>query len=390
MLACLMVAFVTVDAGAAPVSPAFYGVNSGSKLVRDPVDRPATFAAMRAGGLAFVRADASWDSIEPTAPVAGRHTYEWSMYDLFVADLARQGLRWYPMLGYGTPWATSIAGDLFAAPSDDDAFGAFVAAFAQRYGSGGTFWAQHPELPALPTTIYGIWNEPSNDTFWRGAAATPARYLRLYLTARAAIKAVDARATVATAGILDSAFADGQTYLRAMLASAPAARDQIDALDWHPYVGDLEQIGASIRRARSTLDEFGLRGVPIEVSEVGWHNALPTALRAEWLRGLAATLPFAGLNVTRLIPYVWSDDPPWELTNPDGSIGVLGDAYFAGIRDARSPEPLALPPITHTQLTTGSKPCTRRQSRAKRNRSAKKCVRTIRRRAGRAKATVAK
>ena len=337
-LACLLLAFAVGESRAASVPPGFYGVNSGGSLVNDPAGRMAAFATMRAGGLSFVRVDASWGAIEPTAPVAAVHTYNWATYDPFVADLARSGLRWYPMLGYSAEWASSSSRDPFAPPAGDSDFASFVSAFARRYGPSGSFWSEHPELPKLPTTTYGIWNEPSNPNFWRGPEATPARYMRLYLAARAAIRSADPQARVVTAGLLDSGSIDGDAYLRAMLDSAPAARGQIDAVGWHPYVGDVGAIVASIGRARTTLDRYGLTNASIEVSEVGWWRTGFTATqRAGWLRHLAATLPYAAMKVTRLMPYAWTGDWEWQITDPDGSLGQVGSAYVAGIRDAFSP-----------------------------------------------------
>jgi hypothetical protein len=298
----------------------------------------AAFATMRAGGLSFVRVDASWGGVEPTAPVAGVHTYDWATYDDFVGDLARSGLRWYPMLGYSAEWASSSARDPFAPPAGNADFASYAAAFAGRYGTTGSFWAEHPELPKLPTTTYGIWNEPSNPTFWHGAEATPARYMSLYLAARTAIRSADPQARVATAGLLDSGSVDADAYLRAMLDSAPAGRGQIDAVGWHPYVGEVGGIIASIGRARTTLDRYRLTNVPIEVSEVGWWRTSSTATqRAGWLRHLAATLPYAAMKVTRLMPYVWTGDANWQITDADGSLGQVGRAYVAGIREALAP-----------------------------------------------------
>ncbi|MEA2221179.1 MAG: polysaccharide biosynthesis protein PslG [Solirubrobacteraceae bacterium] len=341
VLACALAACAAVDAGAAVVPGEFYGVNSGSTLVDDDAARPAALREMHDGGLSFVRVDAAWGGVEPAAPVGGEHAYAWEKYDRFVADLARNGLRWYPMIGYSAPWASSTPGDPFAPPAGDADFASFAAALAARYGTNGAFWAQHPDLPARPTTVYGIWNEPSNPQFWHGPEATPARYMQLYLAARAAIAAVDPRARTATAGLLDSGSVDGAAYLRAMLASTPHPRGEIDAVGWHPYVGDLGQTLASVGRARTTLDRYGLATVPIEISEVGWgrDGGFAPAKRAEVLRGLAAQLPHAGMGVTRLMPYVWTGSPEWQITNPDGSLGQLGGAYFAGIRDARATRP---------------------------------------------------
>ena len=173
-------------------------------------------------------------------------------------------------------------------------------------------------------TTYGIWNEPTNPSFWRGPEATPARYMRLYLAARAAIKAADPSARAATAGILDSGSVDGSAFLRAMLDSAPSARGQIDAIGWHPYVGNVEQIIGSVAGARAVLEQRGLASVPIEISEVGWsaRGGFTPVQRAAMLRTLAAQLPYERLNVTRLLPYVWTGDPAWQITALDGSPGL--------------------------------------------------------------------
>ena len=374
--ASFVFAIPPTPARAEPPPADFYGVNSGVRLLSDGAARPAAFAAMRAGGLSYVRVDASWGGVEPAPPVAGAHTFRWTIYDAFVADLARAGLRWYPMVGYSAEWAASTPGDPFSPPRDDADFAAFAAALARRYGSGGRFWSERPDLPRLPTTAYGIWNEPSNDMFWRGPAATPARYMRLYLAARAAIKAVDPDARVATAGLLDSAGIDGNAYLRAMLASAPESRGQIDAVGWHPYIGDVDLVMSSIWRARTSLTEAGLADVPIEVSEVGWHTGVPDSWRTAWMRGLATRLPHANMNVTRLMPYVWSDDPVWGMTNPDGTLAPLGSAYIAGIRDAQSPDayPSAVTTAPGAERRAPSACRVRRRSATQRVGAPKNCL----------------
>jgi hypothetical protein len=377
VLACAMLACATVSARGAAVPAEFYGVNSGAGLVDDPAQRPAAFQTMRAGGLSQVRVDASWSSIEPAAPVAGVHTYVWAKYDLFVADLARNDLRWYPMLGYSAPWATSVTGNPFSAPEGDGAFASFVTAFAQRYGEAGSFWAEHPELPKLPTTVYGVWNEPSKSEFWQGAQATPARYMSLYQAARDAIRSVDPGARVATAGLLDSGTVDGAAYLRAMLDSVPAAaRAQIDAIGWHPYVGGLDEALASVQGARTTLDQYGLDSVPIEISEVGWHTGFTSEQRASAMRGMAARLPHAGLNVARLMPYVWAGDPEWQITNGDGSPGPVSGAYLAGIRDARGPQPIARAVKKKSKKKARAAKTCRSGKRASARKSAKAAKRT--------------
>ncbi len=366
MLALVLPAFAAVSAGAA-APEGFYGVNSGAGVLHDAGLRENALARMAAGGLSYVRVDASWGGIEPAPPDAGVHKYVWTVSDAWVSDLARFGLRWYPMLGYSASWASSVPADPFAPPADDSDYATFVAAFAARYGSGGSFWATHPTLPQLPVKVYGIWNEPSNSTFWHGRTATPARYMKLYLAGRAAIKAVDPAARVATAGILDSGVTDGAGYLRAMLDGVPGAGAQIDAVGWHPYVGNVNQVLASVGRARTLLARYGLAGTPIEISETGVVGYTPEQ-RATWLHDLAMKLPNASLGVTRFMPYVWQGDPMWQISGPDGGPGPIGSAYFAGINDAiryAPPAPPAPARVPATPVSTRKAPTTKNCTRVK-------------------------
>ena len=48
-------------------------------------------------------------------------------------------------------------------------FEAFVRAAVERYGAGGTFWEEHPELPNLPIEDWQLWNEPNSPFFWKPA-----------------------------------------------------------------------------------------------------------------------------------------------------------------------------------------------------------------------------
>jgi hypothetical protein len=141
-----------------------------------------------------------------------------------------------------------------------------------------------------------------------------------------------------------------------MLDSAPALGD-VDAVSWHPYVGDVTQVLASVGRARSVLDGYGLTATPIEVTEVGLGAGYTPAQRGQWIHDLAMKLPNAGLGVSRMLPYVWTGDPTWQLTDPDGSPGVGGGSYFSGILDAASWQPpvAAAPVAKNTPAKSAAK-----------------------------------
>src|SRR5436190_18592788 len=166
--------------------PELYGVNA--QAVFDmPEGQVAThLAAMRDDGLSVVRKDASWGSIEPTPPdpETGVHGYRWDRTDAMVGALASHGLRWYPILDYSAPWAASTRGNIFSPPANDQDFAAFARALAGRYGTGGQYWREHPELNPVPVTSYEVWNEENSSRFWTPQLRSADRYADLYLATR--------------------------------------------------------------------------------------------------------------------------------------------------------------------------------------------------------------
>jgi hypothetical protein len=144
------------------------GLNIQS-MVRGPQGHGTSFPAaswpdylrpLSAAGLRVARTDAGWDLAEPDAPAGGQHRYDWSKFDELVADMARAGLRWTPVVDDSPLWA-STRYSVYSPPQPGryPDFAAFAGAFAARYGAGpdghgGSFWREHPELTFLPVTDY--------------------------------------------------------------------------------------------------------------------------------------------------------------------------------------------------------------------------------------------
>jgi hypothetical protein len=237
---------------------------------------------MAGDGLRVGRSDALWGTVEPTAPGAAGHTYNWSSTDEIAGQLAAQGVRWDVVL-HGSPrWASAKPGNQYASPAPDHFgdFAAYAAAFAARYGAGGAFWAAHPEFAALPVTTIEIWNEPNTAVHW-GVTPNPASYAALYAQARDAIKAVDASAKVLIGGIV---WNDDAAYLQGVLtALGPAA--SIDGVGSHPYAPTVFAILPNVQRMRRTLDAAGRADVPLMLNELGWPAAYDRAPSAYAVQG---------------------------------------------------------------------------------------------------------
>ena len=150
--------------------PSFYAINAGPVLFTLPAAEQAVHLdAIRAAGIGQVRTDSGWHLAEPRPPVDGVHRYYWGYNDRVVAALARAGLTLYALLDYGTGWGAVIPGDAMSPPRDVGDFAAYAAAFARRYGPGGDFWRERPELPRRPATTFEVWNEPNVIGFWHPA-----------------------------------------------------------------------------------------------------------------------------------------------------------------------------------------------------------------------------
>ena len=221
---------------ATPISPDRLGVNF--------TGAPSDLATASAAGAGLAR-----DQV-----IAGSNT------DAIVGLTAAAHLRLYPMLGL--PRSQGPA-------ADASAMAAFVTSFAQRYGRGGSFWAQHPELPYLPVESYEIGNEPDITPTAPADStslhyADPAAYAEVYESARAALHQVDPAAQAVVGGMLDSGaigLDQAEQYL--------AAIGPVDAVGYHPYLYDVTRMEQDTLALRQWLDGNGHAGVPLDINEFG-------------------------------------------------------------------------------------------------------------------------
>jgi polysaccharide biosynthesis protein PslG len=298
--------------------------------------------ALRATGATVARADALWEASEPSAPVAGVHHYDWSYDDQIASLLAAAGLRWLPVLDYTAWWAQSIPGQDHSPPRSASDYAAYAGAFAARYGSGGAFWAAHPELTAEPVSTIEIWNEPDNGQFW---TRTPdaAAYADLYAAARLAIDAADPAARVIVGGLTRPT-----EFLPAMLAARPGLAGHIDGVAVHPY-GSPPVVAAKVAADRAMLTGAGLGAVPLYATEFGWTTSPPGALdyvaaptRPGYIRRTLHQLRGRWCGVAAAVLYTWyspeqnaADSQQWYgIDGPTGAPTADSVAFTAGVRGA--------------------------------------------------------
>jgi len=308
---------------AAPISPDSLGVNfSGS---------PPDLATASAAGVGLAR-----DQV-----IEGTNT------DAVVELTSAAHLRLYPMLGLP---------ESHGAAADAVAMAAFVTSFAERYGPGGSFWAQHPELPYLPVESYEIGNEPDITPTAPADStslhyANPADYAEVYEAARTALHQIDPSGQAVVGGMLDSGaigLPQAEQYL--------AAIGPMDAVGFHPYLYDVTRMEQDTTALRQWLNAHGDASVPLDVNEFG-AGAGVTAGAAAWGTQVAQYTQWAlctpALGVEDVQAFWWgaipiADSDPWfSMVSSELSETPLGTDYLGEVTALTNQGcPAAAPPPT--------------------------------------------
>ena len=339
------------------VAPEFFGINGqGLRPLAEDGELSlldAHLAQIAAGGIEFVRANVDWPRLEPDPPRAGKHRYDLGGLDAWVEALARHGLRWAPaIMGVPTPeWAVDhdaakVCG-LRAFPARNADYAALADALARRYGQGGTFWREHPELEQLPVTDYELWNEPNLGSFWC-PIPDPASYASLADAGADAILAADPAATLVMGGLAgfhtteangpgDARYASA-AFLRRMLAARPALARKLDVIAVHAYGARGDGVLRALARQRAAVDAAGLTAKPLAYNEVGWYTsgvgATPAVAeedRAAYLAQVTDAVARSNCGVESFAPHTWitREQDPLEIED------------WYGIADPESGEPYA-------------------------------------------------
>jgi len=279
LLAVLLLLAASAPAAGAPreVPPGWLGT-----VVDGPLTGPSagSFAGewdlMAARGVESVRVAVFWDEAQPLARIedvpseaAGRFRDEngvptdFSRTDAVVAAAAARGMSVLPVVQRTPAWAARRPGDPASPPADPATFAAFAGALVRRYGPGGSFWSERPELPQIPVRDWQVWNEPNLPGFW-SAQPFARSYVRLLRSARAAIRATDPGARVILAGLPNYSWRALRAIYRA------GGRGAFDAVALHPFTGPPRFVMKLIRLARAEMRRNGDARLPVWVTELSW------------------------------------------------------------------------------------------------------------------------
>lgn len=266
LAALLVLALAPPSPARAATGPEYYGTNLQSLGVA-PVSRwPLFFDQLAVGQLGVNRFEVRWDLIEANAPDRGVHRYDWSGLDALVGPLAARGLRLAPLFRYSPAWAQTARDEL--PPSSYPNFAMFLAAAAQRYGPGGSFWAANPAIPPRPFLTYEVWNEPNLDQYAWNHRADPVAYAGLLRVVRPILKGVQPSAILLGTLAWQT---DGPGVAPNYVARLAAAGglDQIDGMGYHPYAPDAQSTIDLVTGLRAQLAAAGHGALPIYANESG-------------------------------------------------------------------------------------------------------------------------
>jgi hypothetical protein len=251
-------------------SPDYYGANI-QDLIKENFILPSSWgtfiATMSNDSLKTARMDAEWAWAEPKAPVNGVHSYVWNnpqdennSIDHLITLLAENNVRMIAVLDTPPSWA----GGFNMQPAYYGDFEAFSAAFAARYGVGGSFWAANPQLPYLPVEQFEIWTEANSGNFW--TTVNPETYLQVLEPLSTAVHAVDPSAQI----LASIGWQNFQQYVTELYQDG--VKGWINGIGFHPYAPDAPGVTLLTEQLRAIMTQFG-DSTPIYITEIGQPDA---------------------------------------------------------------------------------------------------------------------
>jgi hypothetical protein len=239
------------------------------------LDRPdatldAEAAAMVRTGVERLRLALYWSTAQPDPTRAP----DFSATERIVAAAARRRIPVLLTIVTAPAWAQKHPGRTWSPPADPAAYGRFAGQVAARFGSRGTFWSEHRELPRVPVRDYQVWNEPAGfapgvgSVFWDdpGVPYAPG-YVALLRAARQQIRAADPKARIVLAALFGKSW---QTLPELLDAGAGGLFDLYALNVFTAEPRDLTEVA---RRTRAAMIRAGAAPRPVLFTELSWTAA---------------------------------------------------------------------------------------------------------------------
>lgn len=295
--------------GQAQAAPrAFYGLIPAN----DPDS--SEIARMGVGKVGTLRINFVWSAVQPEASSA----FDWSHYDAIIGAAAQQGIRVLPTV-YSTPHWAAARNNYPPSKSHFGDFRAFVHEAAARYGSNGSFWSSHPEIPKLPVIDWQLWNEVNSPSFWY-SKPNPKQYVSLLRVFSRGIRSGDPAAKIILAGLFRTPRVrhgiNLDRYLPAIYRAK--AKPLFDGVAMHPYSTTPRDALRAVTETRKIMARYKDKKTKLWITEIGWATGgNPTPLTVSPQRQAAYLRQTYGLlaknrrkmKIAGVIWYSWRDVP---------------------------------------------------------------------------------
>jgi hypothetical protein len=280
LVLCLAVASAADAKGIGKVPANFMGVVTDGPVLENPaVDLGSEMGRMVRNGVQTTRTVFNWSQAQPYATFAdvppdqvARYRDEngvptdYSEIDRQVIASVQKRISVLPIILVAPSWDARHPGNFASPPSDPGPYADFAGDLVRRYGPGGSFWTEHPELPRLPLRYWQIWNEPSLRPFWSDQPfATD--YVELLRQARTAIKAADPKAHVVLAGLPNKAWVALEDIYKA------GGRKLFDIAAFHPFTHDVSGVKTILERDRAVMKKHHDSRKQLWVTELSWTSS---------------------------------------------------------------------------------------------------------------------
>jgi hypothetical protein len=269
----------TADARIKKTPPNFFGVVGDGSLFTAGFDLGVQYDRMVTNGVQSMRTVFNWASAQPyqtidEVPEAERDRYrdedgvptDYTALDQLVAGAAQRRISLLPVIMVAPRWAARHPGEFASPPTDPAQYAAFVGALARRYGPGGAYWSEHPELTAMAIRDWQFWNEPSFNTFWSDQPFAE-DYVELMRQSRVAVKAADPRAKIILAGLPNKSWASLEKIYKA------GGRKLFDVAAFHPFTAKVDGVKTILERDRKVMAKYKDSKKPLWVTELSWTSS---------------------------------------------------------------------------------------------------------------------
>jgi hypothetical protein len=194
---------------------------------------------------------------------------------------------------YAPMWARSDPSLFNSPPADPARYAAFLTQLVQRYGTNGSFWAEHPELRKRPLRYWQVWNEPQLRYQWADKNWETS-YGKLLNAAYPALKKADPGSKVVLAGETNFAWDALES-----LYDKGNIKGKFDIAALHPYTGSAGRVVKAAQLYRAVLKKHGDGRKPVWITELAWPASKGRVKAPQGLAALPTTDQGMATRLTR-------------------------------------------------------------------------------------------